>query len=64
MYGFIRICYACWCLYVVIHALSWIWLCMYSKSNMHCEVILCILGHHDVVGCYDAYVLVEIEQDM
>jgi len=31
---------------------------------MHCEVIVCILGHHGVVGCYDVKVLADIEQEM
>ena len=31
---------------------------------MHCEVIVCSLCHHDVVGCYDAIVLAKIEQEM
>jgi len=31
---------------------------------MHCDVIVWILGHHNVVGCYDDDVLVEIEQEM
>jgi len=44
-----------------VHALSWLWLCMYGRSNMPCEVIVCNLGHHDAIGCYDANVLDEIE---
>jgi len=31
---------------------------------MHCEVIVCSLCHHDVVGFYDANVLAKIEQEM
>ena len=31
---------------------------------MHYEVIVCILGHHDIVGFYDVDVLTEIEQGM
>ena len=31
---------------------------------MPCEVIVCNLGHHDAIGCYDANVLAEIEQEM
>jgi len=60
----ICISYACQYLYVVMHALSGLYLCMYSKSNMHCEVTVCSLCHHDVAGCYHANVLVEIEQEM
>ena len=26
---------------VVMHALSWLWLCMYGRSDMHFEVIVC-----------------------
>jgi len=31
---------------------------------MPCEVILCNLGHHGAIGCYDANELVEIKQEM
>jgi len=31
---------------------------------MPSEFIVCNLGHHDVVGCYDSNVLVDIEQEM
>ncbi len=31
---------------------------------MPCEVIVCNLGHHDVIDCYDANVLAEMEQEM
>ena len=31
---------------------------------MPCEVIVCNLGHHGAIGCYDANVLAEIEQGM
>jgi len=31
---------------------------------MPCEFIVCNLGHHDAIGCYDANVLAEIEQEM
>ena len=51
------------CLYAV--------LCMYClgyslniRSKMPCEVIVCNLGHHDAIGCYDANELVEIEKGM
>ena len=37
---------------------------MYGRLDMHCDVIVWILGHHNVVGCYDDDVLVEIEQEM
>lgn len=49
---------------VFMHVWLWLWLCMYSRSNMPCEFILCNLGHHDAIGCYDANELVEIEQGM
>lgn len=28
------------------------------------EFIVCNLGHHDAIGCYDNNVLAEIEQEM
>jgi len=31
---------------------------------MHCELIVRILVHHVVVGCYDVDVLDEIEEEM
>ena len=33
-------CYACRCLYFVMHALSWLWLCMNGRLDMHCEFIV------------------------
>ena len=57
MYGCICICYACQCLYVVMHALLWVWFVLH-------EVIVCILGHHDVVGCYDVDLMAKIEQEI
>jgi len=46
----IWICYACQHLYVVMHVFSWLWLCMYSRSDMHREVIVGSLCHHDAIG--------------
>ena len=31
---------------------------------MPCEVIVCNLGRHGAIGCYDANVLAEIEMEM
>ena len=39
--SYMCIFYAFQCLYVVIHAFSWLWLCMYGRLDMHCEVIVC-----------------------
>ena len=41
MYSCICICYACSCLYVVMNSFSWLWLCMYGRLEMDCEVFLC-----------------------
>lgn len=40
------------------------WLCMYGRLNILCKVIVCSLCHHGDVGCYDANVVAEIEQEM
>ena len=37
---------------------------MNSRLDLHGEVIVCNLGHHEAIGCYDANELVEIEQGM
>ena len=34
------------------------------RSKVPCEVIVCNLGHHDAIRCYDANALAEIKQEM
>ena len=38
--------------------------CIFMVMVVVHEVIVCSLCHHDVVGMFDVYVLVEIEQEM